>query len=111
MAKLVSKYSIFLASPSDLSEERQALSEVAEELNLNYGAMNNISIEVLKWETHSAPGVTTAYTQDLISSDIGSEYDIFIGLLWKKFGTKTQSADSGTEEEFLNAYKRFTVWQ
>ncbi|MFA4851761.1 MAG: DUF4062 domain-containing protein [Bacteroidales bacterium] len=108
MAKEILKYTIFLASPNDLSEERQAVDEVVKELNLTYGQKNNIVLEVLKWETHSAPGISLNHQQEIINMDIGDEYDIFIGLLWKKFGTKTKSSDSGTEEEFMNAYNRFT---
>lgn len=106
MAKTVTKYSIFIASPSDLEDERIAVEEVIRELNLSYGDKNNIVIELKKWETHAAPGISHKYTQEIINEDIGN-YDIFIGLLWKKFGTPTENAGSGTEEEFLIAYGRF----
>ena len=46
-------------------------------------------------------------TQQIINQDFGDDYDIFIGIIWKKFGTKTEVAESGTEEEFLRALKRF----
>ena len=107
MAKNITKYSVFLGSPSDLEEERFEIENVIRELNLTYGNRNNLIIELIKWETHSAPGISETYTQDLINKDIGNDYDIFIGLLWQKFGTKTNVANSGTEEEFLNAIKRF----
>lgn len=107
MAKNITKYNVFLGSPSDLEEERFGIENVINELNRTYGNRNNLIIELIKWETHSAPGVSETYTQDLINKDVGNEYDIFIGLLWQKFGTKTNVANSGTEEEFLNAIKRF----
>lgn len=107
MAKNITKYSIFLGSPGDLEEERIEVENVIKELNITYGNRDNIILELLKWETHSAPGITNTYTQDLINKDIGSDYDIFIGIIWQKFGTKTNAANSGTEEEFLNAIKRF----
>ena len=107
MAKSVIKYTIFVSSPSDLIEERLALEEVVKELNLTYGNANNCVIELLKWETHSAPGISKSSTQDIINSDIGDDYDIFLGLLWKRFGTPTQLAGSGTEEEFNRALTRF----
>ncbi|MGB5436888.1 MAG: DUF4062 domain-containing protein, partial [Maribacter sp.] len=96
MAKTVTKYSVFIASPSDLQEERIAIEEVTKELNLTFGIKQNIVIELLKWETHSAPGISEIHPQELINEDIGNEYDIFIGLLWKKFGTPTDKAGSGT---------------
>lgn len=108
MAKTVTKYSIFIASPSDLEDERIAIDEVTKELNLTFGIKQNIVIELLKWETHSAPGISKIHSQEIINNDIGDEYDIFIGLLWKKFGTPTEKAGSGTEEEFLVAFDRFT---
>lgn len=107
MAKNITKYSIFLGSPGDLEGERIEVENVINELNITYGIRDNIILELLKWETHSAPGITNTYTQDLISNDIGNDYDIFIGIIWQKFGTKTNVANSGTEEEFLNAIKRF----
>ena len=107
MAKSVTKYSIFVGSPSDLYEERIAIEEVIKELNLTFGSKQNLVLELLKWETHSAPGMSTSHPQELINQDIGNDYDIFIGLLWKRFGTPTEKAESGTEEEFNGAVKRF----
>ncbi|MEN2413079.1 DUF4062 domain-containing protein [Flavobacterium mesophilum] len=107
MAKQITQYSIFLASPSDLDEERFAVEEVISELNLTYSPANNIVIELLKWETHSAPGISNLHPQKIINQDIGIDYDLFIGMIWNKFGTKTDEAESGTEEEFNNAVERF----
>ncbi|MES2287841.1 MAG: DUF4062 domain-containing protein [Bacteroidota bacterium] len=107
MPSTITKYKIFLASPSDLKEDRLSIDEVIKELNISYGKQNEIFLELLKWETHSGAGISTIHPQKIINSDLGSDYDIFIGIIWGKFGTKTDSAESGTEEEFLNAYNRF----
>lgn len=107
MPEIVTKYKIFIASPSDLKDDRQSIDEVIKELNLTYGYQNNLTIEVVKWETHSAPGVSKSHVQEIINKDIGNDYDLFIGLMWLKFGTPTNLAGSGTEEEFLKAYQRF----
>lgn len=106
MPQLISKFKIFLASPSDLWEERESLDDVIKELNNNYGRQNNIIIELLKWETNSAPGIATDSIQSLINNDI-PDYDLFIGLLWIRFGTPTKHFGSGTEEEFNLAYEKF----
>lgn len=37
-----------------------------------------------------------------------NECDILIGIFWKRFGTPTNGADSGTEHEILLAYD---VWK
>lgn len=106
MPELISKYRIFLASPSDLSEERESINEVINELNLTYGNPNNIVLELLKWETNSAPAISNNELQSIINKDIPT-YDLFIGLLWMRFGTPTIEFGSGTEEEFNIAYKKF----
>lgn len=109
MAKQITKYSIFLASPSDLDEERFAVEEVVSELNLTYSPVNNIVIELLKWETHSAPGISNFHPQKIINQDVGNDYDLFLGIIWKKFGTQTDEAESGTQEEFNNAIKKYNL--
>nr|WP_315190052.1 DUF4062 domain-containing protein [uncultured Flavobacterium sp.] len=106
MPELISKYRIFLASPSDLSDERESINEVINELNLTYGNPNNIVLELLKWETNSAPAISNNEVQSIINKDIPT-YDLFIGLLWMRFGTPTIEFGSGTEEEFNIAYKKF----
>lgn len=107
MAKNITQYSIFLSSPHDLESERAEISNVINELNITYASRKSLNLEIIKWETHSAPAISETYTQDIINKDIGLEYDIFIGMLWQKFGTKTEVANSGTEEEFLKAVERF----
>lgn len=107
MSSKITKYKIFLASPSDLQDERASMDEVISELNLTFGKQHDIYLELLKWETHSAPAISINHPQEIITSDLGNDYDLFIGLIWKKFGTPTNKADSGTEEEFLNAHNRF----
>lgn len=107
MPTIVTKFKIFLASPSDLGDDRMAIDEVIDELNLTFGVQNNIYLELVKWETHSAPGISQIDSQDVINKDIGDDYDLFIGLLWKKFGSKTAVSESGTHEEFLIAYRKF----
>src|SRR5690606_13412473 len=82
MAKKITQYSIFVSSPQDLETERAEISNTIAELNITYAMRKSANIEVLKWETHSAPGITETYTQNIINNDIGEDYDIFIGMLW-----------------------------
>jgi hypothetical protein len=59
----------------------------------------------LGWETHVDPDVAS-YPQEVVNRQIGGEYDVFLGLMWTRFGTPTAAAGSGTEEEFLQAFAR-----
>lgn len=101
MARNVTKIRVFIASPGDTIEERKAASEVVEELN-KINTSDNIELELIKWETHTYSGIGED-AQEVINRQINDDYDIFVGLMWKRFGNPTKRADSGTEEEFLRA--------
>ena len=91
---------LFVASPGDVRQERDSLTRVVEELNTTVGAYKRLTFELVRWETHCNPGLGRA--QGLINDQIG-KYDIFLGLMWRRFGTPTGVAESGTEEEFRRA--------
>ncbi|MEO0686545.1 MAG: DUF4062 domain-containing protein, partial [Cyanobacteria bacterium J06649_11] len=96
---------IFIASPGDVSPEREVLESVVSEFNRTWGDKHQVRLEIFKWETHSYPAIGKD-AQDVINHQIGDNYDIFIGIMWGRFGSATARAGSGTEEEFQRAYKR-----
>ncbi|MGA1841620.1 MAG: DUF4062 domain-containing protein, partial [bacterium] len=102
----VKKIKLFLSSPGDVEAERKKVHEVAAQLNRMLGDSLNIYIEVIDWKTHVAPDM--GRPQEIINRQIG-DYDIFVGIMWKRFGTSTGKAGSGTEEEFRIAYNRWEV--
>ena len=106
MAETITLYKVFVASPSDLKEERILIEEIVDDLNLSTFYNSGIKVELKKWETHANPSIGT-YTQEVINSDINQDYDVFIGLFWGKFGSPTKNFKSGTEEEFELAYKKY----
>jgi len=97
---------VFIASPGDVKEERDIIDEVIQELNNTWSKELGIRLESLKWETHTYPSIGID-AQDVVNSQIDNEYDIFIGIMWTRFGTNTMRAGSGTSEEFFNAYSKF----
>ncbi len=96
----------FVASPGDVSNERDLLEEVIRELNITWRKSLGISIDLARWETHALPGVGCD-PQQVINDSIGDDYDIFIGIMWGRFGTPTNNHGSGTEEEFKRAFGRW----
>lgn len=96
---------IFIASPGDVPEERDVVALVVEELRRIIGAIRDVELEAVRWETHAWPDVGDD-AQAVINREIG-EYDVFVGVMWRRFGTPTKRADSGTGEEFENAYETF----
>jgi len=99
--KTVTKVRLFVASPRDVQKERDSVAGVVEELNNTIGSKLGFVIEVVRWESHCHPAM--GRPQDLINSQIGP-YDIFVGIMWKRFGSPTGKADAGTQEEFNLAY-------
>jgi len=92
---------VFVASPRDVVEERRRLSPVIDELNRSVAKDKGLILELIRWETHTTPDM--GRPQEIVSRQIG-QYDIFIGIMWKRFGTHTGLTESGTQEEFNFAY-------
>ena len=106
MARTVSELRVFVASPDDVKEERNLLEDVISKFNIDRGKTEEIRLDLVRWETHCFPGINTD-VQANVNDQIGDNYDIFIGIMWKKFGTPTPRAGSGTAEEFERAYQRY----
>jgi hypothetical protein len=102
----IDNYKIFLASPGDTVKERKVVEELVKDLNESIGSRHNFNIQLLKWENNVYPAFGSD-GQDVINNQIGDDYDIFIGIMWKRFGTPTNRSESGTKEEFERAYQRF----
>ena len=105
MARQITQLSVFVASPSDVEEERRCLEDVIRELNLVWAGSLGIRLELVKWETHAYPDFGDD-AQSVINKQISQDYDIFLGIMWCTAGTPTGRAESGTIEEFQLAKKR-----
>jgi hypothetical protein len=99
-------YKCFIASPSDTTEERELCDKVFEEINNTLGQQLNFRIESKKWENNARPSFGTD-SQAVITEQLLDNYQLFIGIMWNRFGAQTKRAESGTEEEFYNAYKKY----
>ena len=106
MPKQTITLSIFVASPSDVLAEREIVKNVVDELNQTFCKPLQLHLEMIGWENATYPAFGD-YPQGVINSQIGDEYDIFIGILWSRFGTPTKNALSGTQEEFERVLTRF----
>lgn len=95
----------FVASPSDVKEERAALEEVVIESNIAWSNTFNTRLDLFRWETHAAPGIADD-AQEVINEQT-PPYDIFIAIFWGRIGTPTNRAESGTLEEFNRAYEKY----
>jgi hypothetical protein len=104
MPETVTEITVFIASPGDVAKERRALDVVADEINRTVGSAEGFRLAVKKWETRARPAA--GRPQGVINQQLGPS-DIFVGVMWKRFGTPTGKAGSGTEEEFDEAYAQW----
>ena len=112
------KLRLFLASPSDVAKERAYLRNVVAELNKTGSGIadeKGIQLEVIGYDTHVAPDM--GRPQGVVFDQLPPEsWDVFIGILWQRFGSPTGEVDhktgeefkSGTIEEFARAHE---LWQ
>lgn len=96
---------IFIGSPSDTSEERNCVPDILMELNQTFGKDHGVHIDSLTWEQDVQPTVG-ADGQDVINSQVEG-YDVFVGMMWKKYGFPTPRANSATDEEYTHAINSF----
>ena len=97
--------SVFVASPSDVSEERDRLDSIVNEINATLARRKGVRLDLLRWERDTSPAFG-ADPQAVINDQI-PPYDIFIGILWHTIGSPTERAESGTIEEFELAKARY----
>ena len=76
---------IFVSSPSDVESERNQLTKVVSELNATITSVaveKGISLELVKWETHTTPALDPGGPQAVVTQQIGKydTYDLFIGI-------------------------------
>jgi hypothetical protein len=99
-------FRVFIASPSDLGDERKCAREVVEELNAIFSKETDQRIELLGWED-TLPG--SGRPQSLINEDL-DKADLFIGCLWQRMGSPAgPTGKTGFEEEFERALTRNTA--
>jgi hypothetical protein len=91
---------VLIASPSDVSEEREAVVEAIHDWNAPHARPDtlNILLNPIRWETHSYPE-SGDRPQALLNRQIVELGDILIGIFGARIGTPTGAADSGSIEE------------
>lgn len=99
---------IVAASAGDVKLESRILEEVVEEINRGPAAERALRLELFSWDTDSHPEFHPEGPQGrrgLIEPLLGAEdYDVLIGIFWKRFGVLSGRSPSGTEQEIQRAY-------
>jgi hypothetical protein len=114
MSAISRRLRVFVASPGDVADERSRLDRLIQAMNRTGGTAERLglSLELLRWETHVTPDA--GRPQGVVFAQLSpADWDIFVGILWLRFGSETGEVDpatghpyhSGTEEEFNAAFR------
>lgn len=94
---------VFLASPSDLNEERQLAKQIVDDFNKSWADHLGHQVELMGWEDTVS---TYRRPQEAINQDL-ARCELFIGMMWRLWGTPTgEEFTSGFQEEFTLAERR-----
>jgi hypothetical protein len=91
-------YHVMLASPGDVTRERECAREVVHEWNVIHAAARRLVLLPTGWETHATPSIGIA-PQETINREVLQTADLLVGVFWTRLGTQTSSHPSGTVEE------------
>lgn len=89
---------VLIASPSDVPEEREAITESLYEWNALNSHETGFVLLPVKWESHSAPAMGDR-PQGIINNQVVRNCDMLIGAFWTRLGSPTGVEESGTVEE------------
>jgi|GEM_PF-2527543 len=105
MAYYATVLSIFVSSPGDVSVDREKILSAISAWNQRNGERQSLFFNALTWEKMVAPD-RSGSGQEVIDQQIGNAYDIYLGIMWSRFGSPTKNASSGTADEFNQALER-----
>lgn len=91
-------YRIFIASPSDVAEERNAVREIVEEWNVVNAATRGTVLLPVGWDTHAVPEMGIR-PQEHINETVLRDCDVLVGMFWSRMGSDAGQGKTGTEEE------------
>jgi hypothetical protein len=107
MSKNIKKIIVFISCPNDVSKEKEVVKKVCNEISSIY-KKRNVEIQAIEWNEDFNHLITVERPQEQINREIeNSKYDIYIGILWSRFGDiQIDNKLSPTEEEFENALEK-----
>lgn len=89
---------VMIASPSDVSAERQIVREVIHEWNSVHAEGRGQVLLAVGWESHASPEMGDR-PQEIINRQLLRDADMLVAVFWTRLGTPTGYAPSGTVEE------------
>lgn len=104
--KLVKLIKVFIASPGDVSNQRNEVEQLILDWNNEHSDTKNIVLMPIRWESNStASYAVNSSGQAIINEQIVRSSDILIAIFGNRIGTRTPNNKSGTVEEINVFYE------
>ncbi len=117
MAETLRHFRIFISSPGDVSEERELVLKVIDNIAYDPAWKERVTLEAVAWDKKGAPLLARMTPQEAVNLGLPlpSECDIVVVIFWARMGTplpfpeyrkeKGEQYLSGTEWEYEDAIK------
>lgn len=99
---------VFIASPGDTRDARDAIERSIWSWNLDRSRAEKVILMPLRWEHSAVPGMAGEDPQDILNRQLVDQADIVIGLFHTRLGVPTNRAVSGSVEEIERSHERGT---
>lgn len=107
MSQEITQIKVVISCPRDVDPERQIARDVCDRISKVYGKSRNIQVKPIDWKKEIIPEITGKGAQSVIDSQLKDyDYDIYIGILWSRFGDKMDNGHTPTEWEYNWAFTR-----
>jgi hypothetical protein len=94
MSYPASVYNVMIASPSDVSTERNRIRHVVYEWNVLNSRQRHIVLLPIGWETHARPSLG-ARAQEVINKEILADCDLLVAVFWTRLGSPLEPRPVG----------------
>ena len=105
--KTIRRLHVFISCPEDVKDEKKIVKEVCVQLTDSLKPSKDIEICPIDWKNDIVPVITGEGAQAVIDEQVKDyDYDVYIGIMWKRYGDRKLNGLSHTEHEFENALNR-----
>ena len=98
MPRTVVEYRCLVISPSDVPDEREAITDVIHRWSASRSENSGLRIEPVRWETHASPEMGDR-PQAILNRQIVDSCDFGIAVFWTRLGSPSGEHESGSIEE------------
>jgi len=97
---------VFIASPSDIIQEKNCFREIVDEWNVINSKKRMAILKPVEWEQNVYSSLEGQEPQAIINKQILEKADLLVGIFWTRIGTPTKDYESGTIEEIKKHMQR-----